>query len=238
MDVLRRDDEGREVLPVTDDRATERGTARTALAERRKEPQQRLTLLHPTRSYAVSRNPFVIPAILPLTVAAFLAVEVAVLVGANPLPTAGGLMFFVTGLLAIAAVNQRGVISLTHDGVVFQQGTRRITSDWDHVAGIVSRPTGGLCLEIVKPEMSEKKISAPGGLCAEPNSTAVIPLRMFGDRQYSIMYDLRERLPEQRWKDVLAKASERSPQRILFVYGATVAICCLAMFVVMWVQTH
>ena len=184
----------------------------------------RLTLLHPTRAYAVSHNPFSIAAILPLLVLSFIGLEIAVLANVDAIVATGGFLVVSLGLLLVSAVNLRGSLTLTHDGVSFENGKHQITADWEHVAGIVMKSDSGLCLEIVDPQMTETKMRLPGGLSASEHH-ALIPLRLFGDRQYSILYDLRERLPEERWMNALKEAGQRSSTRILVVYGMTTLIC-------------
>jgi hypothetical protein len=61
---------------------------------------------------------------------------------------------------------------------------------------------------------------------------------MFGDRQFSILYDVRDRLPESAWRDAVERANARSTPRIQAVYAITVAICGAAMFAVMYAVTH
>ncbi len=200
--------------------------------------QPRLNLVHPTRAYSVTGNPFAVSAILPLLLATFLGVELAVVFNADPVVTSGALMIVAMGLLLIPAVAMRGNITLSHEGISFVRGKHHLTADWNHVAGLVAHADSGVCIEILKPEMDVARIKGPGGLRADRGDRAYIPLRYFGDRRYSILYDIRERLPEQRWKDVLSRASERGTTRIQIVYGLTVAICGLALFATMYAVTH
>ncbi len=204
----------------------------------------RLTLTHPVRAYAMTRNPFAIAAVLPLIVMAVLGVEVALLFEADPYAICGGLLVATAGLLLIPAINLRGSLTLTHDGVSFERGKQGFTAPWEHIAGLVYRRESGVCLEVVHPEIySTKKngvkgIRMPGGLRAEPGKSAIVPLRLFGDRQFSILYDVRERLPQDRCREALDRASIRGSGRILAVYALTTAICCAALFASMYAITH
>ena len=47
---------------------------------------------------------------------------------------------------------------------------------------------------------------------------------MFGDRQFSILYDIRDRLPEASWRPALERVGSRSQWRILAYYAGTVAV--------------
>jgi hypothetical protein len=199
-----------------------------------------LRLTHPERGYAVSRNPFTVWAVLPsITLAtAVLAIAMLFISDAYLASIAAGAYLFVTaGVLLIPAVALKGSLSLTHDGIVFQRGKQNLTAGWERVTGILFRRGPGLSLVIRDPEQSTPSIRAPGGFYATQGE-ANIPLRMFGDRQFSILYDIRDRLPQSAWRDAVNRASSRSQIRILLVYAAVVAVACGALFAVMYAVTH
>ena len=77
----------------------------------------------------------------------------------------------------------------------------------------------------------------PGGLSAR-DGNVTIPLRMFGDRQFSIIYDLREQLPEPKWVPALNQSGHWDRMRVRFVYVGVTAVACGAMFAVMYGVTH
>jgi hypothetical protein len=195
----------------------------------------RLRLTHPTRGYAVTRNPFAVPAILPLVTLAFVALAVAEYVGdyqvyvnwfgnlsATPV-TVGAFVIIACGLMLIPAVALKGSLNLTHDGITFERGKDHLTASWSDVTGIVHRFDTGLCLTIEGAQQTRPRMRLAGGFSAI-NGSVRIPLRMFGDRQFSIIYDLRDRLPEASWLPALQKVGERSPVRNLVVYGGVVLI--------------
>jgi hypothetical protein len=199
-----------------------------------------LRLTHPDRGYAVSRNPFVIWAILPSITLAFagLAVAMAYITDAYVASIAvSGFLVIAAGLLLVPAVALKGSINLTHDGIAFERGKHHLTAGWDQVTGIVYRRGAGLCLVLRDPQQTIASIKLPGGFYAR-NEEANIPLRMFGDRQFSILYDVRDRLPESAWREAVERANTRSTPRIQAVYAITVAICGVAMFAVMYAVTH
>lgn len=199
-----------------------------------------LRLLIPTRDYAVTRNPFAIPAILPLVTLTFAALALAMAVISDAYLSTIVVAAFATvtvSLLAIPAVALKGSINLTHDGISFVRGKQHLTAGWDQVTGIVYRFQTGLCLMIRNPLQSTPRMRLPGGFHAQ-GGEARIPLRLFGDRQFSILYDIRDRLPEAAWRPALEAASKRSKWRILSVYGLTVACAGAAIFAVMYTVTH
>ena len=59
-----------------------------------------------------------------------------------------------------------------------------------------------------------------------------IPLRMFGDRQFSILYDIRDRLPETTWQPALQQVRERSPLMNLAIYAGVVLVSAGAIIAV------
>ena len=199
-----------------------------------------LRLTHPDRGYAVSRNPFAIWSILPLITLAFagLAIAMAYISDAYLASIAiSGFLVITAGLLLIPAVALKGSLNLTHDGIAFERGKHHLTAGWDQVSGIVYRRSAGLCLVLRDPQQTATSMKLPGGFYAR-NEEANIPLRMFGDRQFSILYDVRDRLPESAWRDAVERANARSTPRIQAVYAITVAICGAAMFAVMYAVTH
>jgi hypothetical protein len=195
----------------------------------------RLRLTYPTRGYAVTRNPFAIWAVLPLIALTFIALAVAehfgdyqVAVGwfGNLAPISVTLVAFVIvtlGLLLIPAVTLKGSLNLTHDGVTFERGKDHLTASWEQVTGLVHRRDAGLCLAIAAAQQTASPMRLPGGFNATAG-TVRIPLRMFGDRQFSILYDLRERLPEATWLPAVRQVKERSPRMNLAIYAAIVLI--------------
>ena len=89
----------------------------------------------------------------------------------------------------------------------------------------------GLCMTVRGQQQTKKHWKLPGGFRADGQS-AQIPLRFFGDRQFSILYDIRERLNERAWRPALEQAERRTRSTIRcdLVYGAAVAIGGLAVF--------
>lgn len=197
----------------------------------------RLRLTHPTRGYAVTRNPFAIWSILPLVVLCFVGLALAEFFGDHQVfidPLASLLqnhnsidvtlvVFLIAtlGLLAIPAMTLKGSLNLTHDGVTFEHGKNHVTAGWEQVAGLRWRFDSGLCLILEGAQQSKSRIRLPGGFNAT-DGTVRIPLRMFGDRQFSILYDLRDRLPEATWLPALKKVRERGPRMNLAIYAGTV----------------
>src|SRR5438270_10370460 len=84
-----------------------------------------LRLLHPTRAYAVTRNPFAIWAVLPSLTLAFAGLAFAMLFITDAY-TAGiavsAFMVVTAGLLLIPAVSLKGTLNLTHDGITYARG--------------------------------------------------------------------------------------------------------------------
>lgn len=203
----------------------------------------RLRLTYPTRGYAVTRNPFAIWSVLPLLTLAFIGLAIAVHFGdydvvinrfGNLAPTSLTVVAFVTvalGLLLIPAVTLKGSLNLTHDGVAFERGKNHLTASWEQVTGLVYRRDAGLCLAIEGAQQTASPMRLPGGFNAT-DGTVRIPLRMFGDRQFSILYDLRERLPEASWLPALRRVTERSPRMNLAIYAAIVLISAGAVIAV------
>jgi len=204
----------------------------------------RLRLTYPTRGYAVTRNPFAIGAILPLVVLSFIGLAFVELVttdsgviinwaGNLSVTSVPAIVFTIVtlGLLLIPAVALKGSINLTHDGVTFERGKDHLTADWNQVTGLVYRRDAGLCLTMEGARQTKEVMRLPGGFNATRGSVR-IPLRMFGDRQFSILYDIRERLPEESWAPALSQVKERSPRLNLMVYGGTVVFASLAVIAV------
>jgi hypothetical protein len=212
----------------------DRAPARDLVAETRAEPS-RPRLLQPSRGYAVTHNPFAVWEVLPLLTLSFAALAIAMLhISSAYLATVavGGFLVLTLGTLLVPAVTLKGSLSITHEGIAFERGGEHLTASWSDVRGVVNRRDCGLTLVLRDPEQTRRRIRTPGGLCAE-GGEARIPLRMFGDRQFSILYDIRDRLPEAAWKDALAAASRRSTARIVLVYSGVVAVSCLAMWSVL-----
>jgi hypothetical protein len=203
----------------------------------------RLRLTYPTRGYAVSRNPFAVWAVLPLITLAFAGLAVAELLGdydvvvswfGNLTPTSITVAAFVVvtlGLLLIPAVTLKGSLNLTHDGVTFERGKQHLTASWEQVTGLMYRRDAGLCLTMSGAQQTSSPMRLPGGFNATSGAVR-IPLRMFGDRQFSILYDLRERLPESSWLPALQQKNDRSPAMNLAIYAAIVLISAAAIIAV------
>ena len=199
----------------------------------------KLRLNHPTRGYAVTRNPFAIWEVLPAVALTFAALSISMIYinDAGLARTAVGAFLVITlGLLLIPAVTQKGTLNLTHDGITFARGKDHFTAGWDQVVGIVNKRDAGLCLVMRNPQTTKQNWRMPGGFHANAEE-AQLPLRYFGDRQFSILYDVRDRLPAEAWRPALDRASRRPGWMILAVYGATVAVCGLAMYSVMLTVT-
>lgn len=213
-------------------------TPRTATLTREESGQLRLT--HPTRGYAVTRNPFAVGAILPSLTLAFAALAAAMtfITDANLATDAvGGFVVVTLGLLLIPAVALKGSLSLTHDGITFERGKHHLTAGWEQVQGIEYRRDAGLSLVIRDAQTTRPAWRLPGGFGVR-GGEARIPLRFFGDRQFSILYDIRDRLPEAAWRPALERAQARGTWRILAVYGGTVAASGLALYAVMLAVTR
>ncbi len=203
----------------------------------------RLRLTYPTRGYAVTRNPFAIPAVLPLVTMAFIGLAVAELLGdydvvvnwfGNLTPTSITVVAFVIvtlGLLLVPAVTLKGSLNLTHDGVTFERGRHHLTASWEQVTGLTYRRDAGLCLTMAGAQQTASPMRLPGGFNATDGNVR-IPLRMFGDRQFSILYDVRERLPESSWLPAVRQVKERSPLMNLAVYAGVVLVCVGAIIAV------
>lgn len=199
----------------------------------------RLRLNHPTRGYAITRNPFAVWEVLPAIALAFAGLSIAMIYvnDAGLARTAVGAFLIVAlGMLLVPAVTQKGSLNLTHDGITFARGKDHFTAGWDQVVGIVDRRDAGLCLVIRNPQTTRPSWRLPGGFHANATE-AQLPLRFFGDRQFSILYDIRDRLPDQAWRPAVDRVSRRPGWMILAVYAATVAICGLAMYAVMLTVT-
>jgi hypothetical protein len=203
----------------------------------------RLRLTYPTRGYAVTRNPFAIWAILPLLTLAFIALAFAEFFGDNTIVLTGfgqasvvsvtAIAFAIValGILLVPAVALKGSLNLTHDGVTFERGKDHLTAGWEQVSGLVYRSGPGLCLAIHGAQQTRRSMRLPGGFRAVDGAVE-IPLRMFGDRQFSILYDLRDRLPEQSWLPAVQRVKERSPHMNLAIYAGVVLISAGAMIAV------
>lgn len=201
-----------------------------------------LRLTYPTRGYAVSRNPFTIGAILPAIVLSFCGLAIWNWVGEDVVLTGGSPSFAVMditvvtfiivtlGLLLIPAMTLHGSINLTHDGITFEHGNENFTAAWDQVQGLEYRRDCGLCLVLTNPQQTKPVIKMPGGLFAG-GGVARIPLRMFGDRMYSIIYDIRDRVPMANYQPALSAVHERSALNIQLVYGMAALFSILAVIV-------
>jgi hypothetical protein len=201
-----------------------------------------LRLTYPTRGYAVTRNPFAIWSVLPTVTLAFAALAIAVTVMSDQLMilTALGAFLIVTaGVLLVPAVALKGSLNLTHDGLTFERGKDHFTAGWNEITGLVYRRDAGLCITVRGQDQTQPNWKLPGGFRAA-NGTAQIPLRFFGDRQFSIVYDVRERLREGTWRPALEQAerASRSTLRNQLVYAGAMAIGGLAVFASYLTVTH
>jgi hypothetical protein len=191
-------------------------------------------LLLPSRGYAVTHNPFAVWEVLPTITLAFAGMAIAArYLDSYTAPIAVGAFLVVTlGMLLVSAVTLNGTLNVTHEGIIFARGKDHLTASWDQVVGIENRRTSGLTLIINNPEQTRERLRLPGGFSSE-KGVAAIPLRMFGDRRFSILYDIRDRLPEAAWRPALEAADNRSTLNILMVYGGVVAFSGLAMWAVL-----
>jgi hypothetical protein len=195
-----------------------------------------LRLTYPTRGYAVTRNPFAIWSVLPVITLAFagLAISLAVTSDRLTIMTAlGAFLVVATGILAIPAVALKGSLNLTHDGLTFERGKDHLTASWDEITGLAYRRDAGLCLTVRGQDQTRPDWKLPGGFRAA-DGVAQIPLRYFGDRQFSILYDVRDRLREGTWRPALERAERatRSTWRNHLVYAGAVAAGGLAVYAV------
>jgi hypothetical protein len=209
-------------------------TARPAPAPITERVNGRLRLTYPTRGYAVTRNPFAIWSVLPSIVLSFAALAAAVTVLNDQLQLMTAVAAFMvvsTGLLAISAVTLKGSIALTHDGITFERGKNHLTASWDEVTGLVYKRDAGLCLTLAGQQQTKDTWRMPGGFRAS-GGTAQIPLRFFGDRQFSILYDIRERVHESEWRPALeaAEKATRSTVRCEIVYAGCMVVGALAVY--------
>jgi hypothetical protein len=203
----------------------------------------RLRLTYPTRGYAVSRNPFAIWPVLPMITLAFIGLALAEVIGDDTVVvswlgnssvvsvTAVAFAVVILGLLLVPAVTLKGSLNLTHDGVTFERGRDHLTAGWDQVTGLVHRRDAGLCLTMEGAQQTRPSLGLPGGFNATRGSVR-IPLRMFGDRQFSILYDVRDRIAEERWLPAVQMVRERSPRLNLVIYAAVVLLSAGAMIAV------
>jgi hypothetical protein len=195
---------------------------------------RRHKLLLPTRGYEVSRNPFAVWEVLPTIVLSFAGIAIAMhfISDAYTATIALGAFLVVTlGTLLVPAISLKGTLNVTHEGLIFTRGKQHLTASWDQVAGVQNRRDCGLTLIITNPQQTTPRISIPGGFRAQ-DGVARIPLRMFGDRQFSVLYDIRDRLPEAAWREALVQASKRSTTEILLVYAGVVAFAGFALWAV------
>jgi hypothetical protein len=193
-----------------------------------------LRLTYPTRGYAVTRNPFAIWSVLPVITLAFAGLAISVTVMSDPiqlLTALGAFAVVALGMLLVPAVALKGSLNLTHDGVTFERGKHHLTAGWSEMAGLVWRRDAGLCLLIRGQDQTKANWTLPGGFRAA-NGVAQIPLRFFGDRQFSILYDIRDRLPAEAWKTALEQAerSSRSTRQCELAYAGVVVIAGIALF--------
>ena len=196
----------------------------------------RLRLAHPTRGYAVTRNPFAIWAVLPLITLTFIGLAIAEFFGDDTVVvsafssntvvsiTVVAFLIVTLGLLLIPAVTLKGSINFSHDGITFERGRDHLTAGWDELVGLAYRRGAGLCLALEGAQQTRRSMRLPGGFRAVDGSV-LIPLRMFGDRQFSILYDVRDRLPEARWLPAVRRVKERSSRMNLLILGGVVLVC-------------
>jgi hypothetical protein len=182
----------------------------------------------------VTRNPFAVWSVLPAITLAFAGLAITVSVTSDQLTimtALGAFLMVATGILAVPAVALKGSLNLTHDGLTFERGKDHLTAGWDEITGLVYRRDAGLCLTVRGQDQTKPQWKLPGGFRAG-NGVAQIPLRYFGDRQFSILYDIRDRLREGTWRPALEQAERatRSTIRNHLVYAGAVAIGGLAVY--------
>ena len=194
----------------------------------------RSLLTAPTRTYAVTTNPFAIPVVLPALVLCFIGAEIALLAGANANVLAGTFLFATAGILLIPAVILRGTLTVTDTGITFERGKDTMSAAWRDVTSLTWRQDCGLCMSVAGQKQTKQDWKLPGGFRAIDGDYARIPMRMFGDRQYAMLYDIRDHLPETATMPALEKASSRGGLK-LYLYGAVVVIDVVALAVVAWV---
>ena len=208
------------------------GQTAQPLASRELVGRPALTL--PTRTYAVTNNPFAVAAVLPAIVATFIAAEIALIAGLDHTVLAGAALFITVALLLIPAVALKGSLTMTNEGIAFERGKDRMTASWRDISGLSWRQDCGLCLSVHNQQQSKPTWKLPGGFNAVQGDSAQIPLRMFGDRQFSVLYDVRDRLPETATMPALERASSRDSIK-MYVYGGVVLLDVVALAITAWV---
>ncbi|MFN2450888.1 MAG: hypothetical protein ABR541_00885, partial [Candidatus Dormibacteria bacterium] len=133
-----------------------------------------------------------------------------------------GFIVLTTGLLLVPAVVLRGSLLVGHDGITMERGTEHLTAAWEDVEGLRWNALTGLSLVLRGQRQTQPTWKLPGGFRAVDGDGATIPLRLFGDRQYSMIYDIRDRVPEGAWMSAVEQASGRRTTRCLVVYGVVV----------------
>lgn len=198
--------------------------------------------------YALSRNPFGIGAILPMILLAFIGLEGFLLAinggvfGSNPDPQVyyrlvGGFGVITTGLLLIPAVVLRGEITFDGRGITMSVGRNRIEATWDQVVGLVYTQDAGVCVKTRGQRQTRPSIRTAGGLKAA-DGEALIPIRLFGDRRFSILYEIRDRVPEAAWRPALEAADPPGTRRPIAVYTLAVLLGILSVTAVALHYVH
>ncbi|GAC1341666.1 MAG: hypothetical protein NVSMB29_12510 [Candidatus Dormibacteria bacterium] len=181
-----------------------------------------LLLSQPTRGYSVSRNPFTVPAVLPGVILAVLALGIALYAGADPVVACGAFIVTGVGLLLVPAVVLRGSLLVGHDGITLERGREHLTAAWEDIEGLRWNSLTGLNLVLRGQRQTLPTWKLPGGFHAVDGGTATIPMRLFGDRQYSVIYDIRDRVPQGAWMPAVEQASGRRTTRCLVIYAGVV----------------
>lgn len=192
-------------------------------------PSSDLTIAKYSQLYAVSRNPFGLAAVLPLVLFSFIGLEVGLLTSVPVDKLMAAFMIITAGLLLIPAVVLKGYITFDDEGIALRFGKRTLSASWDKVAGLTYEQDSGVCVLLKGQTQSQPRIRLAGGLHADENGEAVIPIRFFGDRRFAILYEVRDRVPESAWKHALQQAQPGSSRRPLIIYSLTVlfAIGCM-----------
>jgi hypothetical protein len=172
-----------------------------------------------------------------LIVATFLGLDAALLLNVDPYVMCGAFLTLTCGWMLIPAVVLRGSVHLSHDGIVFERGKDLVTADWTQATGLEYKSDCGVCLTLVGAVQSRPDIKLPGGFRAKGGAVQ-IPLRMFGDRQYSILYDILDQVPEAQVQNALKMATRWTTRKSQAIYAGMVAFSAAALIVVMWIYTH
>jgi hypothetical protein len=134
---------------------------------------------------------------------------------------------FVAGIVAISAIPAyllRGWITFGEDGVDVHFGRSAIRATWDQVTGVEPHSGYGLCL-IMKGQTQTRTLRrGMAGVQADAGG-ASIPLRLFGDRRFAMVYEVRDHSPHTAWIEALrGKITPLGAWRPVIVYGLAVGL--------------